>query len=578
MNYLKSGSTGVGQVLKGYGDFSDEVTEAKILQEVGFLKVLHAMGAAAVGANLIYQQTTSRDDDNNIEYHIFGARPYFDGVVEQVPTNDFDVPTPDPQDYHYTLSTSTSTNKGFHFNLMTVLLVAQVLGLLYHLGNLGRLLMGGGVETLYNPFRRANPQAAGENEVTNLREVGRLRTRQMRALYNSIALGLVQLTIMLVIGLQDEWLYVFVFTTHVAYHVSILSIDSNQHRPKRFFGTVSVVVAIAVMNAWFFWSVSRIDSGTLYRPRIYDDELVRWTAKSTETDIIERGACQVENVGQTPHGWDGVACTAAKYAPAVYRRKLPDCACIRDDDTLNPTLDGVLKTTSTSLTYSSCYDASGAPHPDVLNKDGKFPMFKGPLDGTGLVAPISGTRRPDCFDVFGTVVPTNKTINLLIWGHICINIAYVVHLVATKWPQRFFGMSLGNAPREWWLVSQDLGYVLLDFMYMASVPAGVYTVHRELSRASFPHPDDDDKDVVDWEFFQEAYTVSALVIGCVGLLYIRQRFRGNVRERQHVRDGEPTSRRPEVAKQAEAESFINARAIVGMSRGENTPMLGVAYA
>ena len=153
-------------------------------------------------------------------------------------------------------------------------------------------------------------------------------------------------------------------------------------------------------------------------------------------------------------------------------------------------------------------------------------------------------KSDECFDVFGESVPTRKTLDYLIFGHICINCFYVLHLVWTKWPKRFLVWDLDNAPfplninpREWWLVSQDLGYVLLDFMYMAAVPAGIYTVHRELSRAAFPHPDSPDKDEFDWEEFQVIYFWFVIVIGVLGMGYLRARFRGNVRERQQVRDG-----------------------------------------
>jgi len=546
-------------MLAGAGDFSDTVNDDKVKQEVGVLKVLHFLGAAAVSANLIYQGTTSREDDNHLEYRVFGTRPYFSHVERQDASTALTGAA-----FKYELGSQENPNSGWHFNLANALFWAQLIGVFYHVGSLIRVQLGdSGLVGLGGLVQKAG---------SSVRATGRLRTRQLRALYNIFALGLVQLTIMLVVGLQDEWLYLFVFLTHMAYHTSILQIDSDAHRPKRFLGTVLIVLGIAVMNSWFFYSISRVESTSLYRPRISDLEVARTVVTAAD--------------GSTP---------------ATYVNTLPDCACTTFT---NPTAT----TDIAVVTFlDNCYAApthailAGGlpliPNPLVTNVLGGFTQLHGPLADPGTTQGADGTGGEGasfvdltaaCFDVFGEVVPTSKTLDYLVAAHVAINIAYVIHLIATKWPTHLydggFDMdNLGFNPREWWLVSQDLGYVLLDFMYMAAVPAGVYTMHRELSRASFPHQVEADKDDFDWEEFQVIYFWIAVAIGVSGLAYVRARFRGNVRERQHVRDvangqlfvdGMPT---PSGVKR-EAQSLINTKMVTGMARGENTPMLGVAYA
>lgn len=498
--------------LQGILDMSGEANAEKRTQEVNFLKTLHVLAAGSLAVNLIYQQTTQREDENSISYRVFGNRPYF-AAKEAVPDGDAD-------EFRYTLGTGTPT-EGMHFELPWWLMIAEVIGILYHLANFVKLQFGvDALEFIGNLGSGGLAQAAAA------REAGRLRTRQARALYNSVASGIVQLTLMLVLAVQDEWLYLFVFATHVAYHFAILTVDKQQSAPKSWLGGSLVVLLIFAANAWFFYDVSRVELKSLYRPRLTDEELAHSGSVAT-SDLVYT---------------------------------LPNCAC-KDSG-------GV---------FASCTDTDGVPvHALAASSTDTFPLVnEACLTDVTIDCAVATTGQ--CFDVFGEEIPSATNLDYLVAGHILINGFYALHLLFTKWPRELLFINFtGKAydPREWWAVSQDLGYVVLDFMYMGAVPAGVYTIHRELSRSVFPHSSPDDKDDFDWETFQVVFFWVVLGLGVGALLNIRMRFRGTVRERQRARDGRGD--RGDIMN--ESNSLINAKAVTGMAKGEMVPMLGAGYA
>ena len=492
---------------------SGDANAEKRTQEVNFLKTLHVLAAGSLAVNLIYQQTTHREDENSITYRVFGNRPYFT-AKEAVPDGDAD-------EFRYTLGTGVASD-GMHFELPWWLMIAEVIGILYHLANFVKLQFG--VDAL---DYIGNLGGTKEQEQER-REAGRLRTRQARALYNSVASGIVQLTLMLVLAVQDEWLYLFVFATHVAYHFAILTVDKQQSAPKSWLGGSLVVLLLFAANAWFFYDVSRVELKSLYRPRLTDEELAH-TGSVATSDLVYT---------------------------------LPNCAC----------KDG-------SGVFASCTDTDGTPvHALAASSTDTFPLVNEACL-TDVLIDCAVATTGECFDVFGEEIPSATNLDYLVAGHILINGFYALHLLLTKWPREllfinFTGKSFD--PREWWAVSQDLGYVVLDFMYMGAVPAGVYTIHRELSRSVFPHSSPDDKDDFDWETFQVVFFWVVLGIGVGALLNIRMRFRGTVRERQRAYDtykGNPRNLPDSVA-----DSLINAKAVTGMSKGEMVPMLGTGYA
>ena len=501
--------------LQGILDMSGTASQVKREQEVNFLKTLHVLAAGSLAVNLIYQQTTQREDDNSIFYHVFGNRPYF---VSKAPLDD---PTTD--EFKYTLGTGTPT-EGMHLELPWWLMIAEVIGILYHLASFVKLQFGMDALEFIGNVGGTTSQAGDR------REAGRLRTRQARALYNSVASGIVQLTLMAVLAVSDEWLYLFVFATHVAYHFAILTVDKQQTAPKSWLGGSLVVLLLFAANSWFFYDISRIELTSLYRPRLTDDELAH-TGSVATSDLVYT---------------------------------LKNCACKDSFDN-----------------YVSCVDSNGVPNPLLAaTSTDTFPLVnEACLDDDPEPIACAVATTGECFDVFGEQIPSATNLDYLVAGHILINGFYALHLLFTKWPRSLLWIKdiTGSSydPREWWAVSQDLGYVVLDFMYMGAVPAGVYTIHRELSRAVFPHPSPDDKDDFDWETFQVVFFWVVLGVGVGALLNIRMRFRGNVRERQRVRDGLPTDRN---AIMMESASLINAKAVTGMSKGEMVPMLGAGYA
>ena len=523
--------------------FQKTSTVESRIAEKNFLKTLHTVSIAALLVNVIYQSTTSREDDVSLQYHVYGQRPYFDGHEPRSPPEwNEDTGEKIETNLKYSLNTLEYETDGIHFDLPMWLLAAEIIGILYHLMCLAKLIMltgenidtGGdyGSKSKFGAlqFKMDSTEENSEEGIAR-RETARLFTRQARAIYNVIVLGITQLTIMLVLAVTDEWLYLFVFSAHVAYHFAILTVDKSQSAPKSWLGGCLVVVVLFFANSWFFYEMSRIEGTTLYRPPLGDE------------------------------------------------RDLPTCACVD----------------LTGVTLSSCYvDAATSFGPLLpltetqVAADGK----KYPLIDPPLAIPTQATSG-DCFDVFGETIPSMENLDYLIVAHILINGLYAAHLLFTKWPRwMFYHEFTVNShfdPRELWGVSQDLGYVVLDFMYMGAVPAGVYTIHRELSRAVKPHQAVDDRDEFDWETFQVAYFYVALGLGGLLLLAIRSRFRVNVIQRQRVRDARsgPVAEREayfqkgpsyEDAALIEQNSMINAKMIHGMSKGEMVPMLGSGYA